>query len=68
MKGKCLKLLKQAVKIKIANTQLEVVSDYKYLGIQLDRNLDYNTHIKYIKSKNAQRHLSTNKDSLHHWI
>lgn len=55
-KGKCLKSLKQSINIKIADTHLEVMSDYKYLGIQLDQHLDYNSSIKYLKSTISQRH------------
>lgn len=40
-KGKILKEIKSKIAIKIEGHQLETVTEYKYLGILLDQNLDY---------------------------
>lgn len=55
-RGNALKDLKHNIKIEINNFQLETVATYKYLGIHLDQNLDYISHIKYLKNKISQRH------------
>ena len=39
------KTLDHTIKIKINNKDLQVVNHYKYLGVTLDRNLNYNLHI-----------------------
>lgn len=53
---KQIKELKQQVNIKLNDIILEVVPNYKYLGIYLDQQLNYDKHIGYIKSKISQRH------------
>lgn len=48
--GKKLKEIKHDIKVKIGNYQLELVNEFKYLGITIDENLRFNSHIKCIKS------------------
>lgn len=40
----------------MSNTYLYIVTDYKYLSMHLDQNLDYSSHIRYQKNKISQRH------------
>lgn len=40
--------LKSSVKINIEGDTLELVSDYKYLGIHLDENLNFRKHVNYL--------------------
>jgi len=39
------------VKVKLQNVILEVVSEIKYLGIVLDKNLTFSAHVDYISKK-----------------
>lgn len=52
---KKLKELRKSVAISINQVTLELVNEYKYLGIILDEPLKYNGHIKMIKQKVRQR-------------
>jgi len=45
------KTVEDNVKIKLQNVRLEVVSEIKYLGIVLDRNLTFSAHVDYISKK-----------------
>lgn len=49
------KIIQQKIEIKIDGTNLEVVDDYKYLGIILDEHLQYDKHVKYIISIASHR-------------
>ena len=37
--------------IRIQNVKIEIVSDYKYLGLIIDERLSFNTHVKQLKGK-----------------
>lgn len=52
---KKIKELRKNVAISINSVALELVNEYKYLGILLDESLKYNGHIKMIKQKVKQR-------------
>ena len=41
----------QNVQVKIHGTELEVVSKIKYLGVQLDNNLDWKVQVQAVSSK-----------------
>jgi len=56
------------INIKINNISLQNVENIKYLGVMIDKNLDFKNHIKYIQNKmskkvffliRAGKHLST---------
>lgn len=54
--SKKIKEIKRDINITINNTKLEIVSEYRYLGLIIDQKLDFCEHIKHIKSKISQRH------------
>jgi len=37
--------------IKLENTALEVVSEIKYLGVMIDKNLNFTAHVDYLGKK-----------------
>ena len=45
------KTVEDNVKVKLQDTILEVVSEIKYLGVVLDRNLTFSVHVDYICKK-----------------
>lgn len=44
-----LRLLNQQIKVKIENEVLELVNEFKYLGVIVDERLKFESHIKMIK-------------------
>lgn len=42
-------LLKKSINIRFGTDNLELVSDYKYLGIYLDENLKFLKHLNYLR-------------------
>lgn len=49
LNGKTLKALKQGLRVEIGNESLEVVNEFKYLGMIVDERLKSESHIKMIK-------------------
>jgi len=45
------KTVEDNVRVKLQNVILEVVSEIKYLGIILDKNLTFSAHVDYISKK-----------------
>lgn len=50
-----MKELKKEVNVKIKDQPLEIVNEYKYLGVILNETLNYQSHIKMVKQKVKQR-------------
>lgn len=45
------KVTESNLKIKLSNTVLKVVSEIKYLGVIIDKNLNFSAHVNYLGSK-----------------
>lgn len=52
---KKLKELRKLVKIEVDGHVMDVITEYRYLGVILNQNLNYNSHIKMIKNNVLQR-------------
>ena len=50
-KHKTLENQGESLKLKIRDNELEVVQKSKYLGVQIDNNLDWKEHIQTVSSK-----------------
>lgn len=50
-----IKEIKQGIDIKIGDSTLEVVKEYKYLGFMIDENLSYQAHVDMIRKKIAHK-------------
>jgi len=45
------KVLENNIKIKLENKILEIVNEIKYLGVIIDKNLNFSAHVNYIGKK-----------------
>jgi len=45
------KVSESNIKVKLDNTALEVVSEIKYLGVMIDKNLNFTAHVDYLGEK-----------------
>lgn len=53
--AKKIKQIKETVVVTINNEPLELVSEYKYLGIVLDERLNFHSHLDSIRKRISQR-------------
>jgi len=47
IKDKRKKILENNIKIKLENKILEIVDEIKYLGVIIDKNLNFSVHVNY---------------------
>jgi len=45
------KVSESKMKVKLENIALKIVSEIKYLGVIIDRNLNFATHVNYLEKK-----------------